>query len=746
MSTYQLFLSYHSPDREAVQTVRQLLEARGIATFLDREDLVPGLPWPQALEEALGSVRAVAVFLGPHGLGRWQKREMWFALDRQVQEEKAGRAFPVIPVLLPGADPTSGFLFLNTWVDLRRDLTDPDGLEALVRAARGEAEARPEEVRVALCPYRGLRPFREEDAAFFFGREAFARRLAEAAQGRDLVALVGPSGSGKSSVVQAGLMPKLRRQRPPAATWDTAVFTPGDRPFHRLAAALIPLLEPDLSETDRLAEAKKLGDRLASGEVDLEEAVERTLEVSGGTDRLLLVADQFEELFTLTPGAARRPLVGALLQALDRAPLTLVLTLRADFYGHAIALSRELSDRVERGVVNLGPMRQEELERAIVEPARRVGLRFEPGLAARILDDVGEEPGNLPLLEFALTELWARQRDGLLTHAAYEEIGEVVGAIAQRAEAEFKNFTSEQREIARRIFTRLVRVARPEEGAEDTRQRATLAELKTSEVSEDFGSLERVVKALADARLVVTGRDEATGEEKVEMAHEALIRGWGRLWGWLDEDREFLLWRQRLQAALAEWQRTGHDQGALLRGAPLAEAERWLAEQPDKLNRDEQRYIRESVAVWERQREDREFLQWRLQLGWQLGTDSLPLLYGASLDEAERWLAKRSNDLNADERRTILTSVGLGKALRQGREHWIILTLGEISLIILLLMIGRVQEWGVFGLVVTSLMTVFGSLFLLCVIGGLLHRSALEVKYRRQGEVARMVHDKEVGP
>ena len=409
MSIKTIFLSYHSPDREAVQTVKRLLEPRGISAFLDREDLVPGLPWPQALEDALRSVRAVAVFIGPHDLGLWQKREMWFALDRQVQEEKAGRLLPVIPVLLPGADLTSGFLFLNTWVDLRHDLTDPEALDALARAVWGEAEVRPEGVRVTLCPYRGLRPFREKDGAFFFGREAFSERLVEAVQGRNLVAVVGPSGSGKSSVVQAGLLPRLGRQRPPAETWDAIMFIPGGRPFHRLAAALTVLLEPDLSEVDRLAEAQKLGDRLECGEVYLENAVERLLAKSEGTDRLMLVADQFEELFTLTTKTGRKPFVEALLQALDRAPLSLMLILRADFYGHAIALSRDLSDRMEQGVVNLGPMTQEELERAIVKPARRVALTFEPGLVRRILDDVGEEPGNLPLLEFALTELWAQR-------------------------------------------------------------------------------------------------------------------------------------------------------------------------------------------------------------------------------------------------------------------------------------------------------------------------------------------------
>ena len=136
-----------------------------MTTFLDQASLVAGLPWPQALEEALRRARAVAVFIGPHGLGLWQKREMYFALDRQAQEEKAGRTFPVIPVLLPDADITPGFLFLNTWVDLRPNLTDGDALDALVQAVGGTPPCQPAEFTFPVCPYRGLRAFREEDSA-----------------------------------------------------------------------------------------------------------------------------------------------------------------------------------------------------------------------------------------------------------------------------------------------------------------------------------------------------------------------------------------------------------------------------------------------------------------------------------------------------------------------------------------------------------------------------------------------------
>src|SRR5262245_22403157 len=603
--TGEVFLSYHSPDRASLLRIRELLGTRGIATFLDRANLVPGLPWPQALEEALAQARAVVVCLGAHGIGLWQKREIGFALDRQVREEQAGHAFPVIPVLLSGADPAPGFLFLNTWIDLRSDVADPDMIDALARAIRGETGERAEPA-VALCPYRGLRAFREEDQGFFFGREAYLAPLLEVTLSQRVVVLVGLSGSGKSSLVHAGLVPLLRRQRPPAPTWDVVSFVPADPPFHQLSAALIGLLEPDLSETDRIAEGYKLGDRLARGEVPLEAVITRVLAKSGGTDRILLVVDQFEELFYKNAADDRKAFISTLLNAAERAPVTVLVTLRASFYDHTIASSRELSDYLRRGAVNLGSMTREELQRAIAEPARRVAIEFEHGLVERILTDVGAEPGNLSLLEFALTELWSKRQDRLLTHSAYEAIGSVKGAMAQRAEELFRGLPSAQQVMARRVVTRLWEPSRPN-GTPDTRQHAIVGELG----SEYWP----VIKTLADARLLVTGRDGATGMDTVEVAHGGLVHEWARLKAWLDEDKEFLLWRRRLRAELSEWQRSGGDEAGMLRARQLEEARHWRGLRANELTPIETDYIVRSEMLRERELLDRVRLQRRLIVG-----------------------------------------------------------------------------------------------------------------------------------
>jgi hypothetical protein len=249
---YDVFLSHNGKDHPAVDAVARRLRESGLTVFLDRWYLVPGRPWPQVLEEVLHSCRSVAVFLGPHGMGPWQQWEKDLALNRQAREP----TFSVIPVLLPGADPALGFLSLNTWVDLRAGLDEPLSLAVLTSAIRGEPpgpELR-EQLTVTLTtisPYRGLRPFREEDAPFFFGREAFTVELVKAMAQHTLVAVAGASGSGKSSVVRAGLVPQLRRGLG-GKVWDIVTLVPGDRPLHAVAAALIPLLEPEM-DGDRSA-------------------------------------------------------------------------------------------------------------------------------------------------------------------------------------------------------------------------------------------------------------------------------------------------------------------------------------------------------------------------------------------------------------------------------------------------------------------------------------------------------------
>jgi WD40 repeat protein/tRNA A-37 threonylcarbamoyl transferase component Bud32/energy-coupling factor transporter ATP-binding protein EcfA2 len=419
--------------------------------------------------------------------------------------------------------------------------------------------------RASARPYRGLFAFREQDAEYFFGREAVVEELEAAVSSRAFTAVVGASGSGKSSLVLAGLVPRLRSR----GYWEVAHFRPGQSPLHGVAGALVPLLERDASETERLVEADKLAEALRTGRVTLESVAARICEKTG-VSRVLVFADQFEELYTLAEADDRDQLLDQLLRAVaggggqDRR-LTVLVTLRADFLGHAIS-HRALADALQHSDLKLGPMNRDELRAVIAKPANRTGATLEHGLTERMLDAVGEEPGDLPLLEFALTQLWEWREGALLTHEAYDRMGGVEQALARYADDVFEGLSPAEQEAAHTVLVQLVQ---PGEGTAHTRRIATRAEVGEANWA--------LVGRLATARLVVTGRPEADGEETVELVHEALITRWGRMREWMEADHAFRAWQERLRAAMRQWEASGRDEGALLRGGPLMEAREWSA-------------------------------------------------------------------------------------------------------------------------------------------------------------------------
>ncbi len=439
---------------------------------------------------------------------------------------------------------------------------------------------------VGASPYRGLSAFREEDAPFFFGRDAVIVHLADWVTKKSPFAVViGPSGSGKSSSVFSGLIPRLRKQN----DWLIIRCRPRGQPFHSLAAGLLPVLSPGLSKTDQLIETEKLAGALEDGSLALYNTTLETLETQADNNRLLLIIDQFEELYTLCPDPeVRRSFVDLLLTASEtgaqqrHSPLVILLMLRADFVNQALA-HRPFSDALQDNALILGPMNRTELRSAIEKPAQKQGAAFEAGLVARILDDVGEEPGNLPLLEFALTLLWENLDQGWLTHQAYEDIGRVQGALARYADEAYSELNADEQTRARRALIQLVQ---PGEGTDDTRRVATRVEF-----GEDTWEL---IRHMADRRLVVTGSDEA-GQDTAEVVHEALIRGWGRMQEWMAADRAFRIWQERLRTALRGWEDSARDPDALLRGAPLIEAENWLDERTKDLSALEREFIQHGL-------------------------------------------------------------------------------------------------------------------------------------------------------
>jgi tetratricopeptide (TPR) repeat protein len=445
-------------------------------------------------------------------------------------------------------------------------------------------------------PFLGLQYFDEADADRFFGRELLTARIASRLYQTHFLTIIGASGSGKSSLVRAGVIPALRRGErladgslPPTAAsrWDIHILTPTAHPLEALAVTL-------LRESDSLSAINDLRAELIENTGALGLAARKSL-VRSSNSHFLLVIDQFEEVFTLCRHAdEREAFLANLLEAVNperQAPVTILIVLRADFYAQ-LSQNDRLREMVSQNQEFIGAMSRDELFRAIVQPAALGKWKVQEGLVEVMLREAGDEPGALPLLSHALLETWKRRRGRTLTLSGYSEAGGVRGAIAQTAEAIFQQrLTPEQRPIARMIFVRLADLG---ENAQDTRRRAAFSELIT--VASDEKIIQAVLNILIDARLVTTGTLPPGDEQVVEVAHEALIREWPTLRAWLDENREDLILHRQLTADVNDWIKLERDTGALYRGARLRQMKAWGESYTGGLSLTEQEFLQASYA------------------------------------------------------------------------------------------------------------------------------------------------------
>jgi WD40 repeat protein/DNA-binding SARP family transcriptional activator len=467
-----------------------------IATLYARGSSVEEVPADGLLEASGGIPRRV------HELAsRWGRREAARRVGAVAGRAAAGRAE-----------------LRSIEAELTGDVVELQAAEE--RFALGRDERAP-----VACPFKGLAPFEVSDAEYFFGRERLVAELVARLVGAPLLGVVGPSGSGKSSVVRAGLLPALASGvLPGSEEWMQVLMRPGEHPLEELRSA-------------------------AAG--------------VGSERKLVLAVDQFEETFTACRDEDER---AAFVSELERIPrrdagAVVLVALRADYYGRCAAYSG-LSSLLAANHVLVGSMRHVDLRRAVVGPADRVGLHVEPDLAEALISDVEDEPGALPLLSTALLELWQR-RDGLrLRLASYEATGGVRGAVARIAEEAFGRLDETHQALARTVLLRLAEVE-PEGGVE--RRRLSLEELESA----GGEGVATVLRLLADARLLTVSAGS------VEFAHEALLREWPRLREWIEDDREDLKIHRNLSSAAQEWRRLGRDEDALYRGARLAEARDW---------------------------------------------------------------------------------------------------------------------------------------------------------------------------
>lgn len=532
-------------------------------------------PAANALQRFAFELRQLRLKAGQPGYRELSKRAHYSATA--LAEAAGGRTMPSLTVTLAYVEVCGGDRW--EWEKRYRALAEELARDRADPAGHGTP------------PYLGLAAFQPEDADRYFGRDGLVERLVHQVVQAPLVTVFGASGSGKSSLIRAGLVPAARAH--PAFSgyaWSCVLLTPTGRPLRELARAV----------------ADVCGGEPGRGEPGWLDRALRQAGPGGGT-RFLLLVDQFEELFTLCQDAGERvAFIDALLDA-ARGPgrvAKVVLGVRADFYGHCAA-HPGLLDVLDQGAqVLVGPMTRDELRRAITQPAATAGLTVERELVATMIADITDEPGGLPLLSHALLETYRHRRNSTMTMADYRACGGVHGALAQTAERLYAEFDAAEQEVARQIFVRLTALG---DGIGDTRRRARHGELATVGDPDTVG---RVLDRLAAARLVVIGADSA------EVAHEALIRAWPRLSRWLTDDRENVLLHRRVTDATEIWQSSGRDPELLYRATQLDRVTAWAGPAYRKagLNAGEREFLDAAIQLRDKQARSRRRRTLRLRL------------------------------------------------------------------------------------------------------------------------------------
>ncbi|CAM2010037.1 nSTAND1 domain-containing NTPase [Acanthopleuribacter pedis] len=630
------------------------------------------------MAEFAGRCRWCVVCLG-------RQNPPWFAdpVGRDLIAFRSDR-LRVLPLLLPGTpfpnrqSSIPRFLRGLAWFTFDEGMQS-DRIATLAQQLRGdETEVG---ARFELCPFRGLEVFREQDSDFFIGREAVTQRIVAYLSKHPMMGVLGPSGSGKSSVVQAGVVPALRR-----IGGKVVLLKPGRRPVESLAFAVADAL----GGTDR----QTLGGELAAALPRQPQALHAAMADACGeeTPHLYLVIDQFEEVFTLAEDMeAAKAFIAALVFALEhpRRCCSLVLTMRSDFLGYC-PLYPGLNTLLLDHVLQLEPMSSDDLRRAVTVPARMVGVDLQPGLTARILADVSGAPGKLPLLSHALLELYERREGGRLTVGAYEAVGGIEGALAHRAEAEFLALDPPAQTLLRNIFTHhLIHVG---EVGENTRRTALREELLR------IGGCPETVARLLDrwtaARLLTASQDNARGDELVDVAHEALIRRWPRILDWLAEDREAARHLNNLRRQARAWDDADRDPDHLIRGGLLLQMNTLINQDHTGVGALVHEFVSESWALEARRQAHEAGVRLRLMrhknlalgaggVAFLLATIAFGMFFRADRAEAGALLAEGEAKRQSETANLILSGMyesRAGDALDQGRpDHALLYSLAALA-------------------------------------------------------------------
>jgi WD40 repeat protein len=588
---HDVFLIYHHLDWLQVTQLACRLRERSVTPWLDTWDLAPGDLRIPKIEEAIRKAPAILVCIGKEGLVGLQALETWAALT-QAMRSKSKR---VVPVLLQGASETDQLpLFLQTYepADLRKEYEQE--IQRLLSAIRGIAPEPTVKGPIGICPYRGLESFDEEHSRFFFGRGKKLEELLEhLRQEARLLVVTGDSGSGKSSILRAGLIQAVRAGKINGSyRWLTISMEPKSRPCHELAVLLTRSLhqeelriEPGETQAAEARSRRGIVETLGMIENDLRKNpdalsnhIDLALKSQPGKPRLLLVVDSFEQLhhkfFDKDGGKDLEEREAFLANLRDAASVVdglvhVVIGVRSDF----VPWGRGTFTGIKRREAFISDMQPEEIEEAITLPARFADARFSDGLVNTLKEAVHKEPGKLPLLQFALKQLWSNASNNELTFQAYAAMGEFKGAVTSYADDLLKKMKPAERDLAFAILGRLVQLG--EKSDTDTRRTDTRSELES--IKKDVARA--VLIRLVDGRLLIARNDAqlfgegTSGEVRIELAHEILIREWPQLKQWINDNREKLKLYEALRRRALSWS-SDNNPKYLWDGSDLSDAQK----------------------------------------------------------------------------------------------------------------------------------------------------------------------------
>jgi uncharacterized protein YjbI with pentapeptide repeats len=428
------------------------------------------------------------------------------------------------------------------------------------------------------CPYKGLRYFDIADADYFFGREDLINQLIDRVRQDNFLAILGASGSGKSSVLRAGLIYELMQGQRLSGSrhWSLKIIVPTAHPLQSLAKLFV---DANLSVVDEAIETDKAIEFLQKGGESFNRLIAGYLD-KNSQSKFLLIIDQFEETFTLCEDLQERnQFLACLLEVLANTEdkFKLILGMRIDFLGKCFEQDYHgLGKLIEANLITVSPLNTEQLQRAITEPAKKANLELEAGLVEQMLKDGDNQPGSLPLVQDTLTELWQKRVDNSLKLSVYVKLGGISGTLNKRATAFYNGLSASEKETVKVIFLALTQLG---EGTEDTRRRVLKQDLITVKYPEEV--IDAMIQRLANERLIVTDEQGETTNKKVaiEVAHEALIREWELLRQWLDQNRANLLQQRKIEALAQDWENSGRKSAYLLVGFRLKEARKFQKEQ-----------------------------------------------------------------------------------------------------------------------------------------------------------------------